>query len=146
MKKGKQTIIVIAHRLSTIKGADMIAVVSEGKVVETGSHEDLLIKKGAYYDLVEAQKRKVKDENKSNPSSRSSSIVEESMEITKSEAFPTNKSDEKHPVLCFKDVHFHYPSRPGNKVFKGLNLSIRDGETLAIVGPRYVSPLVRNFR
>ena len=136
MKTGKQTIIVIAHRLSTIKGADMIAVISEGKVVETGSHQDLLTKRGAYFDLVEAQKRKVKDENKSNPSSRSSSIVEESIEITKSEAFLTKKPDEKTPVLCFKDVHFHYPSRPGNKVFRGLNLSVRDGETLAIVGPR----------
>jgi ABC-type multidrug transport system fused ATPase/permease subunit len=47
MKQCEQTILVIAHRLSTIKGADVIAVVSEGKVVETGSHEELLARNGA---------------------------------------------------------------------------------------------------
>ncbi|EPS39306.1 hypothetical protein H072_6948 [Dactylellina haptotyla CBS 200.50] len=51
-----RTSIIIAHRLSTIKNADNIVVMSQGKIVEQGKHDDLLEAKGAYYLLVEAQK------------------------------------------------------------------------------------------
>jgi len=51
-----RTTIVIAHRLSTIKNADNIVVMSQGRIVEQGTHTELLAKKAAYYDLVEAQK------------------------------------------------------------------------------------------
>lgn len=50
-----RTTIVIAHRLSTIKTADNIVVMSEGRIVEQGNHDDLLERKGAYYNLVNAQ-------------------------------------------------------------------------------------------
>ena len=50
-----RTTIVIAHRLSTIQGADIIAAVNNGSVVETGTHSQLLKLKGVYYDLVTAQ-------------------------------------------------------------------------------------------
>lgn len=50
-----RTTIVIAHRLSTIKGADKIVVLSDGRVAEQGTHEELLSRKGAYFDLLEAQ-------------------------------------------------------------------------------------------
>lgn len=51
-----RTTIVIAHRLSTIKHADNIVVMSQGRIVEQGKHNELLEKKEAYYNLVEAQK------------------------------------------------------------------------------------------
>lgn len=51
-----RTTIVIAHRLSTIKTADNIVVMSEGRIVEQGTHDELLEKRGAYYNLVEAQR------------------------------------------------------------------------------------------
>lgn len=51
----KRSSIVIAHRLSTIVNADMICVVDEGKILETGSHADLLAKRGLYYQLYERQ-------------------------------------------------------------------------------------------
>lgn len=53
-----KTVFVIAHRLSTIKNADRIAVINEGKLVELGSHEELMqIDKGQYKTLYEMQFR-----------------------------------------------------------------------------------------
>lgn len=50
-----QTTIIIAHRLSTIRNADKIATISDGKIVEVGSHDDLIAKNGIYADLVRLQ-------------------------------------------------------------------------------------------
>ncbi len=50
-----RTTITIAHRLSTIKDAHNIVVMSQGTIVESGNHEQLLQKRGAYYNLVTAQ-------------------------------------------------------------------------------------------
>lgn len=53
-RKGRTT-IVIAHRLSTIQTADVIASISDGQVVETGTHSELMDQEGLYYELVTAQ-------------------------------------------------------------------------------------------
>jgi ATP-binding cassette subfamily B protein len=50
-----KTCFVIAHRLSTIQNADMILVVDQGDVVEQGTHEELMARKGFYYKLYAAQ-------------------------------------------------------------------------------------------
>lgn len=50
-----RTSIVIAHRLSTVQHADEIIVMDSGRVVEQGTHEELLNMKGSYYNLVEMQ-------------------------------------------------------------------------------------------
>ncbi|KAM9386940.1 ATP-dependent translocase ABCB1-like [Phaethornis superciliosus] len=50
-----RTCIVIAHRLSTIQNADKIAVIQNGKVIEQGTHQQLLAEKGIYYSLVNVQ-------------------------------------------------------------------------------------------
>lgn len=50
-----RTSIVIAHRLSTIRDADVIIVMDEGRIVERGSHEELLRKRGKYYELYMTQ-------------------------------------------------------------------------------------------
>lgn len=50
-----RTSFIIAHRLSTIRNADLILVMNEGKIVEQGSHDELIAKQGFYYDLYNAQ-------------------------------------------------------------------------------------------
>lgn len=52
--KGR-TSFVIAHRLSTIRDCDKILVISDGKIIESGTHDELLRNKGMYYDLYSAQ-------------------------------------------------------------------------------------------
>ena len=54
LMQGK-TSFVIAHRLSTIVGADLILVMNEGRIVEQGTHEQLLQSKGFYADLYNSQ-------------------------------------------------------------------------------------------
>ena len=50
-----KTVIVVAHRLSTVRGADQIVVLDNGRIIETGNHESLIEKRGAYYNLVKNQ-------------------------------------------------------------------------------------------
>ncbi len=52
---GKRTIVAIAHRLSTIKDADIILVIHEGRIVEQGTHDDLLKMHGLYYKMHQVQ-------------------------------------------------------------------------------------------
>lgn len=52
--KGKTT-VVIAHRLSTVKNADQIVVLEEGKIIEKGTHKELIQLNGSYYNLVKNQ-------------------------------------------------------------------------------------------
>ncbi|MBC7877477.1 MAG: ABC transporter ATP-binding protein [Anaerolineales bacterium] len=53
-----RTSFVIAHRLSTIRNADQILVLKDGQIIERGKHEELLAKKGFYYDLYMSQFKK----------------------------------------------------------------------------------------
>lgn len=59
LKQGRTTFI-IAHRLSTIKNADQILVLDKGRIVEKGSHDELIASKGKYHQMYELQKGKNK--------------------------------------------------------------------------------------
>jgi len=57
LSKGR-TSFVIAHRLSTIRNADQVLVLDEGRIVERGTHEELLAAQGLYYELYNSQFRR----------------------------------------------------------------------------------------
>lgn len=58
LMKGR-TSFIIAHRLSTIRDADLILVMKDGDIIEQGTHEELLEKKGFYAELYNSQFEKV---------------------------------------------------------------------------------------
>ncbi|XP_071706745.1 ABC transporter B family member 19-like [Rutidosis leptorrhynchoides] len=64
-----RTTIVVAHRLSTIRNVDSIAVIQQGQVIETGTHEELISKPGAYASLIRFQEM-AGNRDFSNPSTR----------------------------------------------------------------------------
>lgn len=66
-----RTTVVVAHRLSTIRNVDSIAVIQQGQVVETGTHEELVAKSGAYATLIRFQEM-VGNRDFKNPSTRRS--------------------------------------------------------------------------
>ena len=50
-----KTVVVVAHRLSTVKNAGQIVVLEKGEILEKGTHEELVKKRGAYYNLIKDQ-------------------------------------------------------------------------------------------
>ena len=59
LMKGRTT-FVIAHRLSTLRNADRLFVLEKGKNVESGTHEELMAKKGVYHNLLKIQRDALK--------------------------------------------------------------------------------------
>jgi ATP-binding cassette subfamily B protein len=55
----KRTTLIIAHRLSTIRSADKIVVIDEGRIIDTGTHTELMNRKGLYKKLYEMQLKPV---------------------------------------------------------------------------------------
>ena len=123
------TTFVIAHRLSTIKNADVIVTVKEGRVVEQGTHDDLLEREGLYFDLYTKQNKH--GSGSGSRTSFSNNLAGLSM---KQQQLGTNVKSGTKYELEFRNVSFEYPSRPGMTVLSDFNLGIEKGKTIALVG------------
>ena len=103
LMKGR-TVIVIAHRLSTIRNADNIVCMKDGSVVEQGTHEELMEKKGAYHKLISQQiledkkKNAVEDEGK-----RSIEDDKKNVEKTEEKVENDGRNDERSGEDVEKD-------------------------------------------
>ncbi|KAI0854514.1 P-loop containing nucleoside triphosphate hydrolase protein [Xylaria cubensis] len=110
-----RTTITIAHRLSTIKNADNIAVMSKGSIVEQGTHNHLLAKRGAYYNLVKAQnERQVHDKYET---------------LYNPEAMTTYRVSGSHTYEDF-DSDFTYHDRPNRRSQVGTSSVYSQDSTL----------------
>jgi ATP-binding cassette subfamily B protein/subfamily B ATP-binding cassette protein MsbA len=68
-----RTSVVIAHRLSTIRTADLILVIEDGRIVERGTHDQLVARNGRYAEL---NRRQFREAPKTAPSSGNGALVE----------------------------------------------------------------------
>ena len=76
-KFSNKSMLIIAHRLATVKNCDVIIVLDKGKIVEQGTHEELLEKRGEYYRLWEMQQGNIVVKNDSVDKEAEVDIVEE---------------------------------------------------------------------
>ena len=136
LEGGKRTTVVVAHRLTTIRKADKIAYVANGRVLEYGTHEDLMTsKKGYYRSLVQEQygsqtqiplKLISLDSNQSLDFSEGALLNENSIKV--------GESPEIDLTIDFRKIKFAYPTRPSKLILNDFSLAIKRGETVALVG------------
>ncbi len=131
----KRTTIIIAHRLTTIRNADVIVVIAGGKVVEMGTHDELMEHKvGQYRALVEKQEHGL-ESGKTDTMALSRNGSEANLESISGSSGNLKALDGNITQLRFHDVRFAYPTRPRKAILDKFNLSVRQGETIALVGP-----------
>ena len=99
-KEGRTT-IVIAHRLSTIRNADLIVGFERGCVHERGTHEELMLQKGLYYELVSAQTQHEK-EHQADSDREDEDDVERSFVRQKSRTFVCSLLIERITCACVR--------------------------------------------
>ena len=99
LEKAKQgrTTIVIAHRLSTIRNADLIIGLDHGEVIEHGSHDQLMHRRGLYYELVTSQTQK--DKGKDDESDDDSETEEKQEKKTKNGPLEPPRMSSKESIL-----------------------------------------------
>ena len=131
LSDGRRTTIIIAHRLTTIRKADKIAYVAGGRVLEEGSHEQLMDSELGYYrSLVDKQYGPKKSANiPSVESSGQFNTIGVMDYESKTESTPDGDA-----VIKFNNVTFAYPTRPSKMIFDKFSVTVQRGETLALVG------------
>ncbi|KAK9704450.1 hypothetical protein K7432_010187 [Basidiobolus ranarum] len=90
-----RTTIIIAHRLATIKNADNIVVMAEGKVIEQGTHDELIERKLAYYQLVATQRLSYETADEEKSSMKDNELMLSQSLVDELELDRTNKSQQQ---------------------------------------------------
>lgn len=113
----KRTTIIIAHRLTTIRNADVIVVIAGGRVVEQGTHDELMESATGHYRALVLKQESGLDGGDSQGPSRTSSeknlaAAGGSMADLMALESSRRKSVMNLTQLRFKDVRFAYPTRP----------------------------------
>ncbi|PNF43401.1 Multidrug resistance protein 1 [Cryptotermes secundus] len=108
VSKGRTTVIV-AHRLSTIRTADKIVVISNGKVVEQGTHMDLLGLRGHYHALVNAQQLNAIDEIENKNEDKSEGKVQRLGRMTRTSTGSDFSIHEDERPTVIEDIEEHQP-------------------------------------
>jgi ATP-binding cassette, subfamily B (MDR/TAP), member 1 len=101
-KQGRTT-IVIAHRLSTIKNVDIIVGLERGRVVEYGTHNELMQRKDLYYELVTAQSE-TESLKANDPDSDKEDQVEEELARLAAKSVTSETSDTGRDVTVLKET------------------------------------------
>ena len=130
--------------MTTIRKADKIAYVAGGRVLEEGSHEHLMNSELGYYRaLVDKQYGTTNSASVTLPSLESTgqlNSLESSVSLDvvgASTGFDVNKPDSvsiDDSVIKFNNVTFAYPTRPSRLIFDNFSLTVKRGETIALVG------------
>ena len=125
-----RTTVVIAHRLSTIKDSDNIVVMSEGRVMEQGNHEQLLSKGGTYYELVHAQEI---SEAVGNTGEAAEDVSEDSINILQKTATKDHEAGEENATSAAAD---NTAKLVRSRSAKSLG-SLRSGRKEKIISKKY---------
>ncbi|CAH8387034.1 unnamed protein product [Eruca vesicaria subsp. sativa] len=97
-----RTTVVVAHRLSTVRNADMIAVIHQGKIVEKGSHTELLKEpEGAYSQLIRLQEENKHEENPEDEQNKQSSFRKSSLGRSLSKGGSSRGNSSRHSFNMF---------------------------------------------
>jgi len=132
LKSQQRTTCIIAHRLSTIRNADIIAVVVGGSIVETGTHDELMVAETGYYRALVDKQTEASTRRTAVTSNSALTSTESTNSLT---GLMASNANSGMPIIEFNNVTFAYPTRPGKKVLEGFHLKVSHGETVALVGP-----------
>jgi len=129
----QRTTVIIAHRLSTIRNADIIAVVMGGTIVETGTHDKLMMSETYYKKLVDTQgSAAMMPRDSSVPNLGQLAKAESQIGFEK---VPERLAKEDAmPLIVFRSVSFSYPTRPNRMILDKFKLKIYQGETIGLCG------------
>lgn len=131
LSEGRRTTIVIAHRLTTIRKADKIAYVAGGRVLEEGTHDELMNSESGYYRALVDKQYGSKPPVPAILSIAEISGRSEAQDIAIDSNNPTSNEDS---VVRFNNVTFAYPARPSKLILDKFSLTINREETVALVG------------
>ena len=123
-----RTTILIAHRLSTIRNADLIVCMLKGKIVEKGTHRELIEMNGFYKKLVDAQQLLQEEKKQSSAASEEELGLENELDLKKLEEFEKSEFESKRNLASTDPANEWKTSKSASTPFLSLGLKLNDAE------------------